>query len=190
MLQRNPQHAVLMCSTIRKTKRQKNMIQRIQTLYMLLAAICCVVAVFFSPMQYVTEESLSEQQIYQFDLRHLHEVCYTPDGDLIHVPDRAVMNTWGLPAVLGTIALLSLVNIFLYRRRILQARLNIFTVCFCVGYYAMLVMYSWFACQRFGVTWYIDWSASMPLVALVLTMMATRRILQDEALVRAADRIR
>ena len=32
--------------------------------------------------------------------------------------------------------------------------------------------------------------AAIPLVNVVLTMMATRRILKDEALVRAADRLR
>lgn len=166
------------------------MIQRIQTIYLFLAAMCCVVMVFFSPMQFMTPEDAAVQQIYSFDLRHLHEVCYMPDGDLIHVPNRAVMSTWGLPAIVLSIFVLCIVDIFLYRRRILQARLNIFTVMLCVGYYAMLAMYAWFACRRFGVDWYIDWSASLPLVALVLVMMATRRILQDEALVRAADRIR
>jgi hypothetical protein len=38
--------------------------------------------------------------------------------------------------------------------------------------------------------WYITFWAAIPLVNIVLTMMATRRILKDEALVRAADRLR
>ena len=38
--------------------------------------------------------------------------------------------------------------------------------------------------------WYLTVWAAIPLVNIVLTMMATRRILKDEALVRAADRLR
>ena len=38
--------------------------------------------------------------------------------------------------------------------------------------------------------WYLTMWSAIPLVNVVLTMMATRRILKDEALVRAADRLR
>ena len=41
-----------------------------------------------------------------------------------------------------------------------------------------------------GADWYLNVWAGLPLVCIVLSMMATRRILKDEALVRAADRIR
>jgi hypothetical protein len=41
-----------------------------------------------------------------------------------------------------------------------------------------------------GADWYINVWAAIPLVNLILLMMATRRILKDEALVRAADRLR
>ena len=41
-----------------------------------------------------------------------------------------------------------------------------------------------------GADWYINVWAAIPAVNIVLTMMATRRILKDEALVRAADRLR
>jgi len=96
------------------------------------------------------------------------------------------MSVWGLYVILGAIALLSLVDIFLFKKRILQARLNIFTVFACVGFYALLAMYVWFAVQRFAVEWYINWSAGLPLVSMVLVLMATRAILKDEAAVRAA----
>ena len=41
-----------------------------------------------------------------------------------------------------------------------------------------------------NVQWSPDFWAAIPLICMVLTLMATRRILKDEALVRAADRIR
>lgn len=166
------------------------MIQRIQTLYLMLAVVCGIVLAFFSPMDFATPEDAAMQKIYSMDFRHIHEMVYDASDELVHAPNGAVMNIWGLSVMTGAIVLLCLVDIFLYKKRILQARLNVITVVCCVGYYALLVMYTWFAVQRLEVDWYINWSASLPLVMLVLVMMATRRILADEALVRAADRIR
>ena len=97
---------------------------------------------------------------------------------------------WGLALTTVLIPLLALVDIFLYRNRILQARLNIFTVMLCLGWYGVVAIYVWQAKLALGVEWHILPWASFPLVCMVLTMMATRRILRDEALVRAADRIR
>ena len=97
------------------------------------------------------------------------------------------------------IPLLALVVIFLFKRRLLQARLNIMNVILCLGYYAMLALYVAFVVKGYepidetnlaGAEWYLNVWAAIPLVNIVLTMMATRRILKDEALVRAADRLR
>lgn len=139
------------------------MLQRIQTLYLLLAAVCAVLLFFFSPLSFAGAEDST--------LRSVNELG---------------MSVWGLYVITGAIAVLALADIFLFKKRILQARLNIFTAVACVGYYALLFMYVWFAVKRFGFDWYINWSAGLPLVALVLVMMATRAILKDEARVRAA----
>ena len=88
------------------------------------------------------------------------------------------------------IPLMALVDIFLFKKRLLQARLNIFSVMLCLGYYGVLAIYVWLAKMSLTAEWYINFWASFPLICLVLTLMATRRILKDEALVRAADRIR
>ena len=97
------------------------------------------------------------------------------------------------------IPLLALVVIFLFKRRLLQARLNIMNVVLCLGYYALLALYTAYVVKGYepigeqilaGADWYLTLWAAIPLVNLVLTMMATRRILKDEALVRAADRLR
>ena len=97
---------------------------------------------------------------------------------------------WGLLVATLLIPALALVDIFLFKKRIFQARLNIFTAMLCLGYYGVLAIYIWQAKLALGVDWHIMPWASFPLVCFVLTIMATRRILKDEALVRAADRIR
>ena len=98
-----------------------------------------------------------------------------------------------------SIPLLALVNIFLFKHRLLQARLNIVNVILCIGYYALVALYVAFVVKGYepvgeqtltDADWYLTIWAAIPLVNIVLIMMATRRILKDEALVRAADRLR
>ena len=150
------------------------MIQRIQTLYLLLVVILGTLLCFFSPIEFLTPEATDYVSLHAFD-------------------------KWPLAVMTLAIPLLALVNIFLFKRRLLQARLNIMNVIFCIGYYALVVLYAAFVVKGYeaihGMTladadWYITLWAAIPAVNVVLLMMATRRILKDEALVRAADRLR
>ena len=150
------------------------MIQRIQTLYLLLVVILGTLLCFFSPVQFLMPEGTEYISLMPF-------------------------NKWALAAITVAIPALALVTIFLFRRRLLQSRLNITNVVLCLGYYAMLALYIAFIVKGYeplvdntlsGAEWYLSVWAAIPLVNIVLIMMATRRILKDEALVRAADRLR
>ena len=151
------------------------MIQRIQTVYLLLVVALGITLCFVPVLQLVTPEEAAELQIW--------------DVSAISF-DVPLQGLWGLTVTTMLIPMLAFIDIFLYRKRILQARLNIFTVMLCLGYYGVLAIYVWLAKMSLGVDWHILPWAAIPLVCLVLTLMATRGILKDEALVRAADRIR
>lgn len=166
------------------------MIQRIQSLYLLLITIAMTVMIFFSPMSYITPEDSVEQSIYNYDLGHLHEVIYDANDHLVHVPDAKIMPTWALSGIVAAIGALAFVCIFLFNNRILQARLCVLGVLLSMGYYIVLVIYSVLICRMLSVDWYVEWCASLPLVTFVLYILAARAILSDEAMVRAADRIR
>ena len=150
------------------------MIQRIQTLYLLAVVALGIALIWLPVVQLVTPEDAAELQVYE----------------LSALGGAPIQGVWGLLVTTILIPLLALIDIFLYRKRILQARLNIFTVMLCLGYYGVLAIYIWLAKMSLGLEWHILPYASFPLVCFVLTLMATRRILKDEALVRAADRIR
>lgn len=166
------------------------MIQRIQTIYLMLALACVAMMCFFPPMSFLTDETVVDQHLYTMDFRHIHESIYDGDRTVHIVGGGVVMNIWGLYVLTISLGVLIGADILLYRRRILQARLNVVSAVLCLGWYAMLIMYAWFMVHRFNVDWYIEWGAALPLVVLLLLMMATRRILADEALVRSANRIR
>lgn len=150
------------------------MIQRIQTIYLLLVVALGTALMFLPVVQLVTPEDAAVQQMWELTPLSL----------------TALNGWWGLTLATVLIPALALVDIFLYKKRLLQARLNIFTVMLCLGWYGVLAIMIWFAGMNMGTEWHIEFAACLPLVCLVLTMMATRAILKDEALVRAADRIR
>ena len=150
------------------------MIQRVQTLYLLAVVALGLTLMWLPVLQLVTPEEATE----------LHIWMLTPLGG------APLQGLWGMTLATALIPLLALVDIFLYRKRILQARLNIFTVLLCLGWYGVLALYIWLAVISMGVEWHLTPWASLPLICMILTLMATRAILRDEALVRAADRIR
>ena len=150
------------------------MIQRVQTIYLLLVVILGVLQCCFAPVQFLPAEGVEYLSLLPY-------------------------SKWPLAVISIAIPMLALVNIFLFKHRLVQARLNIVNVVLCLGYYALLALYVAFVVKGYetidGVAltdaaWYLNVWAGLPLVCIVLSMMATRRILKDEALVRAADRIR
>jgi hypothetical protein len=84
---------------------------------------------------------------------------------------------------------LSLVSIFLYRRRPLQARLCVAGIVLCLAWY---VYYAFCVLNEFqtGGTFHLHFAACLPFVAVILLLMARRGIIADEKLVKSMDRIR
>lgn len=150
------------------------MIQRIQTLYLLLVVVLGTLLCVFSPIQFLLPEGIEYVSLH-------------------------AMDKWPMAVMTMAVPVLALVTIFLFKRRLLQARLNIMNVILCLGYYALLALYTAYVVKGYEMVgdaslasadWYLNIWAGIPLVNVVLLMMATRRILKDEALVRAADRLR
>ena len=150
------------------------MIQRIQTLYLLVVVVLGTLLCLFSPMQFLLPEGTEYVSL-------------------------NVLDKWPMAVMTIASPVLALVTIFLFKRRLLQARFNVMNVILCLGFYALLALYTAYVVKGYetigeislaGADWYISVWAAIPLVNIVLLMMATRRILKDEALVRAADRLR
>ena len=82
--------------------------------------------------------------------------------------------------LLGCLALLSLGNIFLFRKRPTQATLCTAAMALAIVYYIIL------AVQQPMLVW----PMALPMVAVILLFLARNRIVKDEKLVRSLDRIR
>ncbi len=155
------------------------MIQRIQTLYLLLIGALCG-ATMLLPLTYFS----------------------TTSGELFNIYIRGV-KTAGGEEIQGTIYMLILaaaatilpfVNIFLFKNRMLQLRICGIEGVLLIGNYAMIGAYTYLgtrAFEQFGVE-SVGFHPALfaPLVAIVLCFFSGRAILRDELLVRSVDRIR
>lgn len=160
------------------------MIQRIQSVYLFLIVVLGVLSCLMPMVVFV---NLDESTMWELRAFGMKNIAIEEGITNVRIP-VAGLSVLGLTTAF--IPLFALVDIFLFKRRILQARLNIFLAMLCLGFYAILGVYIWFVVAKWGMDWSFTVWASFPLICFVLTLMATRGILRDEALVRAADRLR
>lgn len=156
------------------------MIQRIQTVYMALAVVLTVVCLCL-PVGVFTYDGLAPVGIISINEYNL---CLVTD-------DIVEYTTWPMFAVLVPSAALGVYSIFAYGNRKVQARFCMFNALLLVGWYVLYVVCSRVYSTGNGIFEFRPTVfAAFPCVALILYLMARRAILADEALVRAADRIR
>lgn len=153
------------------------MLQRIQSVYLFLAAIATVVCLCLPVGYYADGEGMRVATEYNLWL------AFAEGGHALTV--------WPLFVVLALQAALSLYAIFCYHNRIAQSRLCVFGSLLTVGWYAVYAVLGLaMGCGVDGTSFSPSWEAVLPAVSLVLLLLARRSIMADERLVRAADRIR
>lgn len=99
-----------------------------------------------------------------------------------------------LGILLSLSAVLPLVTIFLYRRRMLQIRLCVVEMVLLVGSAVMEGIYYYLGCRVISElpfhTQGLQATIALPVVSLLFAWLGVRAIFRDELLVRGADRIR
>lgn len=150
------------------------MIQRKQTIFLLLAAVFGVLSLCMQ-LATISFEGLTTYRVFS-----LWAIGSNNASSFIPCP---------LFILMLLSATVSLCTIFLYKRRLLQARLcmvNIFIMV--LWYIAMIVVSKKLAPD--AMNFHLEMASSFPAVVAILLFMARKGILSDERLVRAADRIR
>ena len=154
------------------------MIQRIQTLYLLIIAALMAVTLFSGLAWFAGDAG--EFGLYAFGLK-------TAEGEL-------VQSTVYMGVLLALACALPLVTIFLFRRRLLQIRLCVVEMVLLLGSLVMEGVYYFLSWRVFSdLTFHTQGfkpAIVLPLVCLLFAYLAARAIFRDELLVRAADRIR
>jgi hypothetical protein len=150
------------------------MLQRIQTIFLLLACSAMLIACATSLGSFT----------YNGDRMLVEAVGVYLNGELHHF-------TWGLVGLGVISAIFSFVSIFFFRKRKLQIRLSMFNIGFMVAFY----LYFGYLLYKLNTTGNLQFvrigpGIVMPAVAILFTVLAIRKISADEALVRSLDRLR
>lgn len=152
------------------------MIQRIQTVYLFLALVL-VLLTSWLPLG----EIASGNTIFLFTTKGISN---TASGELI-------MNGWPLWVMATIIALLHLVIIFRYKKRIQQMRMTTFSILLLIGFAVLNIFFMRSAVGRLPEAASVyKLPLCFPLVAIIFDYLAIKAIGRDEALVRSVDRIR
>lgn len=84
------------------------------------------------------------------------------------------------------LSVFTLADIFLFKRRKLQAMLCLVLTVLAVVYYVALAVFN----HQQGGGLHLTWPMAMPALAIVFLVFARKGIIHDEKLVRSLDRIR
>lgn len=161
------------------------MIQRIQTVYLLLAVILCFASLFMPVAKYFVDG----QAVAQFGnfLFTVADGTKGVAGDVV----------WPLGTLLILTMLIDMLAIMLFHFRMRQLRLVIFSTLLMVGYVVLYAFYAWLFQQKLlaadgmeRADFHLPLAAVFPVTCIILHVLAIRGIRRDEALVRSLDRLR
>lgn len=149
------------------------MIQRKQTIYLLLSVLALIVCLCL-PIGQLEPKGMGMPVVWY---------------NLGLVRDQAIQARPILFADLVVAGILAFAAIFLYKRRKLQAKLCTASMVLCMAWYAY---YAFVVLNEFqtGGAFSFQFAACLPFVACVLLFMARQGVVADEKLVRSMDRIR
>ena len=130
-------------------KIKETMIQRIQSVYLLVVTILIIICLCSPVGSYIGSD---------YSVSALTNLCLTmADGTKDYAP-------WALFVILLVVAVLAFGTIFLFKKRMLQIRLTIFSTILLIGYYATLVTFI-FMLKEESMTFWIG-LPSAPLVRM------------------------
>lgn len=146
------------------------MIQRIQTLYLIIVIILLGQTFFFPFVRFIGENEIISFNTLKFE-----------NGE------------WLIPLTIlfSFILMMTFFAIITFKKRITQVRMLVINTLLLIGSIGLIGFYVWQVHQHLpNYKIGINFTAIYPLIAIILNFMAINRIKKDEALVRSANRIR
>ncbi|MDO5664281.1 MAG: DUF4293 domain-containing protein [Bacteroidia bacterium] len=150
------------------------MLQRIQTVFLILASVCMLVATVTPLASF----------FYNGD-----PVVFEAMG--MHRNGNLENSTWALFVIGAFSSLLAIITVFLFKTRMLQIRISIFNIFLMVGFYLYFAFLIFRINPEAGLQFQkIGVGIIMPVIAIIFTYLAIRKIGADEVLVRSLNRLR
>jgi len=151
------------------------MIQRIQTLFLLAAAVLSGLLLTGD----LINLSAGSGSLYSLGFPGL-----TDNGG------EVLQRLWPMTVILVLVPLLALAAVFLYKKRSIQMRLTMFVLLLSLGTIILGAFYILMFDRKIDVTLVWKVRAVFPLVSAILAWLAYRGIMKDELIVRSYDRLR
>lgn len=154
------------------------MIQRIQTIFLLITALLMGIASFFPLIEIVGKNDIV-QVLYSWGIGTEFEKTSYP--------------TWGILTFSIIGFFMPVINIFLYKKRKLQIKIGWLTVATIVIYYITTAVYFLYYMKTIVSGSMIpscQFALVLPFIALIFNILAILRIKKDEKLVKSLNRIR
>ncbi|MDD2525893.1 MAG: DUF4293 domain-containing protein [Bacteroidales bacterium] len=152
------------------------MIQRIQTVYLFLVICLSVLTAFFPLAEFIGK---ADKAVYEM----------TASG-VYNLKAEMLMNSAGLLIVLLAVTLLAIAELFLFKKRMLQIRLGIYSMLLLGGFYLISGFLAFLFVDELNADFHLKFAAGIPFVCLILEYLAIRAIGKDEALIRSLNRLR
>ncbi len=150
------------------------MIQRIQSVYLLLAS-CCIGLMFLFPLAWFEKDGA--QQLFML-------------YGILDANGLSVLNFYSLSVLAGLLIFLFMFILFRYKSRKAQLRLCRVAFIILLGLLALPVFYILKYSQLHTMTFFPGITFTLPVLSGVFTWLAFRGIKKDEELIRSIDRIR
>jgi hypothetical protein len=151
------------------------MIQRIQSLFLLAAAVLSGLLLTGNLVQLSTPGGT----LFNLGFSGLSE-----DGG------EVIQRLWPLAVILALVPLLAVTAIFLYRKRSVQMRVTMVVILLSLGTVILGAFYVLTFDRKIDVTLVWTVKAVFPLLSAIFAWLAYRAILSDEMKVRSYDRLR
>ncbi len=154
------------------------MIQRIQSVYLLITAILTGNLMFLSMGNIAGKDGI-------FALKFLGLCDITNPAQA-----TVVFPTWPLAILIVLTTALSLISIFMYKKRLLQLRVCSINTVLLAGLTGLILYTAHSMTNAINGTLSYTLPAFLPLLGIVLTILAIKAIGRDEMLIKSVDRIR
>jgi glucan phosphoethanolaminetransferase (alkaline phosphatase superfamily) len=151
------------------------MIQRIQSIYLLIAALLTGLMIFLPLAQFSAANGM---------------ISLGAFSTTSAIPGFVPQNTIVLAILSGLSALLSLVTIFMYKKRTSQSMMISVNMFLEIILLAAILFYVFSVAGKLGAEYKFLYPTVFPLVSWIFLFLALRGVKKDENLVRSLDRIR
>lgn len=154
------------------------MIQRIQSVFLFLAAIILLIMISSPIAQLSVREDLILNLNF-FEIRAITGENFEP------------VSAWPVATLVFLSMILSFIALFSYKNRIRQFRISVFNIFLLFGLEGLIYFFTKFTLSDMeGVSSVFLWPVVVPFISIILIYLAIKAIQKDEALIKAYDRIR